>query len=218
MKTKIIRISSPIMEKGKIREIVEVLRRDGIMVYPTETFYGLGANGFSANAIRKVYRLKKRDLSKPLPVVISDYDMLRHIISGDTMDFEQLISDFWPGPLTIIFRASSAVPEELCGKDGTIGVRLTEHPWVRDLVSQAGFPITATSANISGQKPISDPATARELFEGTVDLFVDGGTTKGLSPSTVVDFSGEKPRLVREGAIPFNRLKKHWLFLPDKTS
>ena len=218
MKTKIILISSPIIEKGKISEIVEVLRRDGVIVYPTETFYGLGANAFSKKAIRKVYRLKKRGLSKPLPVVISDYDMLRYIISGDPMIFEPLISDFWPGPLTIIFKASSAVPEELCGKDGTVGVRLTEHPWVRDLVRQAGFPITATSANISGQKPISDPATARELFEGAVDLFVDGGTTKGLSPSTVVDFSGEKPRLVREGAIPFTRLKKHWYFLPDENS
>jgi L-threonylcarbamoyladenylate synthase len=128
-----------------------------------------------------------------------------------------LISEFWPGPLTIIFKASSAVPNELLGQKGTIGVRLTAHLWVRTLVGQACFPITATSANISGEAPISDPEKARESFEGAVDLIVDGGETKGLLPSTVVDLSGEEPRLVREGAIPFTRMKKHLPSLSDST-
>jgi L-threonylcarbamoyladenylate synthase len=209
MKTKIIKVSPEVIEIDKIEEIARVLREDGIIVYPTETFYGLGANGFSATAINKVYRLKKRAPRKPISIVISDLSMLRQIVSGDFSSFQPLISAFWPGPMTIILKASSAVPDELLGQKGTIGVRLTSHPWVRALVHQARFPITATSANISGETPISDPEKARESFEGIVDLVVDGGKTEGRFPSTVMDLSGEQPRLVREGAIPLSRLKKH---------
>lgn len=209
MKTRIIKVSPEVIAIDKIEEIARVLREDGIIVYPTETFYGLGANGFSATAIKKVYYLKKREPRKPISVVISDLAMLRQIVSGDSSSFQHLISVLWPGPMTIILKASSAVPDELLGQKGTIGVRLTAHPWVRALVHQARFPITATSANISGETPISDPEKARESFEGAVDLVVDGGKTEGHLPSTVVDLSGAKPRLIREGAIPFSRLKKH---------
>jgi L-threonylcarbamoyladenylate synthase len=217
MKTRVIKVSPDIIAIDKIKEIVGVLREDGVIVYPTETFYGLGANGFSATAIKKVYRLKQRAPLKPHSVVISDLSMLRQIISGDPLSFQKLISEFWPGPLTIILKASSAVPNELLGQKGTIGVRLTAHPWVRTLVRQARFPITATSANISGETPISDPEKVRESFEGAVDLIVDGGETRGLLPSTVVDLSGEEPRLVREGAIPFTRMKKHLPSLSDSS-
>ena len=218
MKTRIVKVSPEVIAIDKIEEIVSVLREDGIIVYPTETFYGLGANGFSATAIKKVYCLKKRAPRKPISVVISDLAMLRQIVSGDFSSFQHLISAFWPGPMTIILRASSAVPDELLGQKGTIGVRLTAHPWVRALVHQARFPITATSANISGKTPISDPEKARESFEGAVDLVVDGGKTEGHLPSTVVDLSGEQPRLVREGAIPLSRLKKHLPSLSNSSS
>jgi L-threonylcarbamoyladenylate synthase len=211
MRTKVIEISPEIIAVDKIDEIVEVLKRNGVIVYPTETFYGLGANGFSAKAIKKVYRLKKRDPIRPLSVVISDISMLDQVVSEIPPLFRPLISEFWPGPLTIILKASPKVSKELKG-EGTIGVRLTGHKWVRSLVSRAKFPITATSANISGETPISDPKKAKELFEGNVDLVVDGGMTQGIIPSTVVDMSGEEPRLVREGKIPSSQLK---IFLPS---
>jgi L-threonylcarbamoyladenylate synthase len=211
MITKIIKISPGIIAIDKIDEIVEVLRRDGVIVYPTETFYGLGANVFSARAIQEVYRLKKREAIKPLSVVISDISMLDQIVSEIPPLFRPLISEYWPGPLTIILKASSEVPKELQG-EGTIGVRLTGHKWVRSLVSQAHFPITATSANISGEKEISSPHLATELYMGKVDLIVDGGVTQGIVPSTVVDMSGGEPCLVREGEISSSQLKK---FLPS---
>jgi len=210
MNTQIIKISPGIIAIDKIDEIVEVLRRDGVIVYPTETFYGLGANGFSAKAIQKVYRLKKREAYKPLSVVISDVSMLDKIVSKIPSFFRPLISEFWPGPLTIILKASPEVPMELQG-GGTIGVRLTGHTWVRSLVSRAHFPITATSANISGEKEISSAQKAKVLYKGKVDLIVDGGVTQGIVPSTVVDMSGEEPRLVREGGISSSQLK---IFLP----
>lgn len=215
MKTKIIKISPEIDAIDRIDEIAEVLRKGGVIVYPTETFYGLGANGLSSRAIQKVYRLKKRAPRKPLSVLISDLSMLRRISSKVPERFLQVISEFWPGPLTLIFKASPAVPKELLGPKGTIGVRLTGHEWVRSLVRQADFPITATSANISGDKAISEPEKARELFNGLVDLIVDGGTTKAGFPSTVVDVSGKKPRIIREGAISSSRLSKYLRSLTD---
>jgi L-threonylcarbamoyladenylate synthase len=211
MKTKIVKISQSEIAIDKIDEIVDVLKRDGIIVYPTETFYGLGANGFSAKAIQAVYRLKKRETSKPLSVMISDLAMLDRIVSEIPPHFRSLISEFWPGPLTIILKASPEVPEELQG-EGTIGVRLSGHIWVRSLVSRARFPVTATSANVSGEKAISSPVEAKALYDGTVDLIVDGGKTQGSLPSTVVDMSKEKPRLIREGAISSSRLR---IFLPS---
>ncbi len=209
MKTRIIRVSPVIIENDKMDEIAKILRNGGIIVYPTETFYGLGANVFSEEAVQKVYRLKKRDPLKPLPVLISDVDMLSRITSELPAFFHQAVFRLWPGPLTVILKASSAVPKELQGQAGTLGVRLPGHKWVRSLVRYLNFPITATSANISGEKAISSPAEARQLFDGFVDLIVDGGTTKGLLPSTVVDLSGEKPLLIREGAIPSRQLKKY---------
>jgi L-threonylcarbamoyladenylate synthase len=211
MKTRILKVSHNIIAMDKIDDIVEVLRKDGIIVYPTETFYGLGVNGFSAKAIQAAYRLKKREASKPLSVMISDISMLDQIATQVPPLFRPLISEFWPGPLTIILKASPSVPAELQGK-GTIGVRLSSHKWVRALVSRARFPITATSANITGGEEISGPRKVKALFDGVVDLIVDGGRTQGFLPSTVVDLSRERPRLIREGAISSSQLK---IFLPS---
>lgn len=218
MRTKIIKVSPDIIAVDKIEEIAAVLRRDGVIVYPTETFYGLGANGFSAQAVQEVYRLKKRAHRKPISVLISDLSMLRRIAADVPLHYQPLVSKFWPGPLTLVLKASSIVPKKLLGPEGTIGVRLTGHEWVRSLVRQADFPITATSANVSGDMAISDPKTVRELFYGLVDLIVDGGATRGLLPSTVVDLSGKKPRLIREGAIPSSRLIEYLPSLSDSSS
>jgi L-threonylcarbamoyladenylate synthase len=217
MKTKIFEISSdPIAEDG-MDEIVEVLRNDGIIVYPTETYYALGANGFSGMAIQDVFRLKKRESSKPLSLIISDISMLAPIVSDVPPLFRPLIKEFWPGPLTIILKASPKMPVEL-QEEGTIGVRLTGHNWVRSLVSRARFPITATSANISGEKEISTASEAKKMFGGKVDLIVDGGRTPGMAPSTIVDMSRGIPRLIREGRISASQLKNILPSLSDPTS
>ena len=211
MKTRVIKVRPDFVEPDKLEEIVSVLRKEGIIVYPTETFYGLGVNIFVPRAIHRVYRLKKRDPSRPLPVVISDPGMLRDVIMDLPSVYEPLISAFWPGPLTVILKASPGVPETLQGSSGTVGVRLTGYKWLRALIRRAGFPLTATSANLSGEAEISDPEKAFKLFEGKVHLMVDGGKTRGFLPSTVVDLTGDKPRLVREGAVSSLRLRE---FLP----
>jgi L-threonylcarbamoyladenylate synthase len=209
LKTEIIKIDPEIIEMDKIKRIAEYLAMDGVIVYPTETFYALGANCFSRKAIQAIYLLKKRPLKKPLSVVISDLEMIHEIVSEIPPLFDPLIANFWPGPLTLVLKAAPRVPKELQGPSASIGVRLTEHEWLRSFVHHASFPITATSANISGRKEISDPETAWQEFCGKVPLIVDGGKTKGLLPSTVLDLTGKSAHIIREGAISLSKLKKY---------
>lgn len=211
MKTKIVKIDPDLIEPEKIKEIARILSSDAVIVYPTETFYALGANCFSRKAIQEIYRLKKRPLSKPLSVVISDLDMMRQIVLETPAVFEPLVSDFWPGPLTLILKASPRVPKELQSLSGSIGVRLTGHDWLRSMVRHSTFPITATSANISGGEEIANPEEAARLFDQKVNLIVDAGETTGRLPSTVLDLTGKKPRLIREGAVSLSQLKKYLL-------
>ncbi len=209
MRTAILKIDPGIVDPKKIGKIVKVLRRDGLIVYPTETFYGIGASAFSGAALRRIYLLKRREGERLLPVVVSDLDMAKRIVGETPGLFNLLAHDFWPGPLTLVVKASPTLPQELVGPERTIGLRLPSPSWLRELVRQLACPLTATSANISGEKENSDPAEVVELFQGRVDLIVDGGKTPGSLPSTVVDLTRERPIILREGVIPSSALKKY---------
>jgi len=209
IQTQILKIAPQIIELGKIKIIAEILRREGIIAYPTDTFYGLGANCFSKDAIQRIYQLKGRKLSKPLSVVVSDIEMMREVVIDIPPVFWQITDKFWPGPLTIILKASAKFPADLLGTGASIGIRLPDLPWLRKLVSETGIPITATSANISGEREVSHIEEVRETFYGKVDLIVDGGKTRGNLPSTVIDMTSESPKVLREGAIPRSQLKNH---------
>jgi L-threonylcarbamoyladenylate synthase len=118
-----------------------------------------------------------------------------------------LAGEFWPGPLTIVLPAAASVPERLLGPGRTIALRVPPLAWLRALVRELGEPLTATSANLSGEKELTDPQEVKELFEGKVDLVLDGGPAPGGPPSTIVDLSGERPRILREGRIPAARIE-----------
>lgn len=208
--TRIIKIDPGCIESSKIKTIADVLKNEGIVIYPTDTFYGLGANCFSRRATQRIYEIKKRAFSRPLSVVISDVEMLAKIVSEIPPQFESLSKKFWPGPLTLIFKASTLVPKELLSPEGSIGVRLPAHPWVREMVKYTSFPVTATSANISGKKEMADPGEVVKIFYGKVDLIADGGKTAGILPSTVVDLTLERPRIIRKGVIPSSELRKYF--------
>lgn len=203
MKTRVFKIDPErIIPTDKTRAIVSILRNDGVIVYPTETFYGLGANCFSARAIKKIFALKRRNPEKPLSVVISDRQMLDSVVAQVPSFAEPFLQMFWPGPLTLIFPASPLLPGELLGAAKSIGIRLPAYPALRGLVKSAGFPITATSANISGEEELSSFERVIDVFAGKVDCIIDGGITKGGRPSTVLDLTPPKPNILREGAIP----------------
>ena len=209
VETNIIKINPERVELDKIRKITKVLQKEGIIAYPTDTFYGLGASCFSEKAIQRIYSLKKRKPSKPLSVLISDKAMVKKITVDIPSLFWKLADEFWPGPLTLVLKASSILPRPLLGPRDSIGIRLPALIWLRKLVNEATFPITATSANITGEKEIKNPGEIIDLFYGKIDLIADGGDTRGIFPSTVIDLTSRKPQILREGAFPRSRLAKY---------
>ncbi|NIO49104.1 MAG: threonylcarbamoyl-AMP synthase [Candidatus Aminicenantes bacterium] len=209
VKTKIIKIDPALVEFDKIKIVAEVLQEEGLIAYPTDTFYGLGASCFSEKAIQRIYHLKKRETSKPISLIISDINMARDIAKDIPSLFWKMAGEFWPGPLTLVLEASSTLPASLLGPGGSIGIRQPALSWIRELLNETAFPITATSANISGEKEISNPEIIRDSFFGLVDLIVDGGETRGALPSTVVDLTSEKPVILREGTVPRSVLGKY---------
>jgi L-threonylcarbamoyladenylate synthase len=207
--TKIIKINPAHVEPDKIKMVAKVLKEEGMIAYPTDTFYGLGASCFSEKAIQRIYRLKKREPSKPISIIISDTNMAREIAKDIPSLFWKMADEFWPGPLTIILNASSKLPKNLLGPGDSIGIRQPAPSWMRELVERTAFPITATSANISGEKSITDPEIIRDSFYGLVDLIVDGGESRGILPSTVIDLTSTKPAIIREGAVARSTLRKY---------
>ncbi|HEX9901743.1 MAG TPA: L-threonylcarbamoyladenylate synthase [Acidobacteriota bacterium] len=206
MKTEILRLDPKDATVQALRRVVRILRGGGLIVFPTDTFYGLGGDGFSPAVIRRIFRLKLRDTSRPLLVLVSDLEMVRRLARDIPPVFWKIAEEFWPGPLTIALRASAAVPSELCGGGESLAVRLPAVFWLRELVREAGVPVIATSANISGEGEISTAEQAHRIFAGKVELIVEGGMTPGGAPSTVLDLTAAPPRVIREGAVSTSRL------------
>lgn len=192
-----------------IFKAAQIIMAGGIVAYPTETFYGLGVDAFNVHAIERIYHIKKRDLSKPILVIIENQRHLKELVSDIPPLAKELIKRFWPGPLTIIFRASPKVPAILTGNTGTIGIRISSHPVALGLVRAVGRPITATSANISGQLGLISALDVLKIFENGLDLILDGGITQGKKGTTIVNITLDPPRIVREGIIPSKEIKRY---------
>lgn len=207
--TKILKIDPHRIEADKIRMIAGVLQGEGVMAFPTDTVYGLGANCFAKSAIQRIFQLKGRKSSKPLSVLISDKSMIQSLADEIPSLFWVLTEKFWPGPLTLILKASSDLPKEMIGPGESVGIRLPDILWLQRLIDDVAFPITATSANISGENEIDDPHRIKDIFCGRIDLIVDGGKTGGILPSTVVDLSSPRPKILREGAVPLSDFEKY---------
>jgi len=178
-----------------------VLRAGGLVAFPTETFYGLGANALDPEAVARVFRAKGRPADKPLLVLVSSVEMAAGIVTDVPERARRLIARYWPGPLTLILRARPDVPVAVTAGPGTIGLRIPGHPVARALVQAAALPITAPSANPHGGP---SPCRAAEVVAGLgdrVDLVLDGGATVGGAPSTVLDVTSDPPRVVRPGAV-----------------
>ncbi|MBP1927619.1 L-threonylcarbamoyladenylate synthase [Methanolinea mesophila] len=176
-----------------IDRAVQVLRQDGLVVYPTETIYGLGGDALSEEAILKVYEAKQRLLSKPISIAVSSEEMICWVARVDDLAGE-FIDRFLPGPVTVILPAKKVIPEMLTVGLGKVGIRFPDHPLALQLIDRFDAPITATSANISGGR---DPVTPEEC-RAPHDLLIDGGRLPG-TPSTVVDLTSME--IVRPGAM-----------------
>jgi len=206
--TLILKIDPTAADAAALAPAAAVLRADGLMAFPTETFYGLGGLAFSARAVERIYGLKQRDRGKPLSVVIADLNMADEIAGPLSPLFLDLARAFWPGPLTLIVRARPLFPPAMLGPGGSLAMRVPGTNWLRGFLRMLGAPVTATSANPSGGPEISRPEDIIALFRGNVEIIVDGGPTPGGLPSTIVDLTSARPRLVRTGAVPEAALRR----------
>jgi L-threonylcarbamoyladenylate synthase len=191
----------PANEAGAIEEAVRVLQQGGLVVFPTDTVYGIGALGHDAAAVGRLFEVKGRPTGKSIPLLIGRVEDLTLVAKEVPEAANQLIEAFWPGGLTLVVPRSDWVPDVVTSGGSTVAVRQPDHLGALELIRAAGEPLATTSANLSGEpSAVIVTEVVHQLF-GRVDLILDGGRCPGGTPSTVVDLSGEKPRLLREGAI-----------------
>ncbi|HEX7541089.1 MAG TPA: L-threonylcarbamoyladenylate synthase [Anaerolineales bacterium] len=196
MNTEILSAQDPLA----LLRALEVLQLGGIVAFPTDTVYGVGALAFDGAAVERIYAAKDRPVEKAIPVLIGDADDLAKVSAEVPEVALKLAARFWPGPLTLVVPKHPKLPEAVSAA-ATVGVRIPDHPVARALLRLAG-PMAVTSANLSGQP---SPSTAREVFAqlgGRIALILDGGKTPGGVPSTVVDCVGAEAKVLRAGPIP----------------
>jgi len=189
-----------------LKKALEVLKGGGIVAYPTETFYGLAVVATNEEALRRLYELKNRPTEKAMPVIVGSREVLESIVKSIPLQAEVLIERFWPGPLTIVFDAIDGLSKILTGGTDKVAVRIPGESFALNLAMAADFPITATSANLSGMPPAEDATQVMNYLGEAIDLIIDGGKTPGGKPSTIVDVTVTPLKVLREGKIPFTLL------------
>ncbi|HVM71806.1 MAG TPA: L-threonylcarbamoyladenylate synthase [Anaerolineales bacterium] len=188
-----------------LKRALEILNAGGLVAFPTDTVYGVGALAFDEAAVKRIYAAKDRPVEKAIPVLIGKLDDLAKVTREAPEMAKRLAERFWPGPLTLVVPKHPDLPETVSAAP-TVGVRVPDHRVARELLSAAG-PMAVTSANISGQP---SPSTAQEVFAqlgGRIALIIDGGKTPGGVPSTVVDCCGSEPAILREGPISQDEIR-----------
>lgn len=191
-----------------LADAVAALKRGEVIVYPTETLYGLGADVLNATAVEKVFQLKGREPDNPIPVLVADREMLGALVEEIPPLAEKLMARFWPGPLTLVLTARKNIPSALLNADGGIGVRISSQHIATELVRALGRPLTATSANPSGQPPARTVQQAKHYFAGEIDVFIDAGQLTSRTGSTVVEIKANAVRIIREGEIGTPELQR----------
>ncbi len=189
-----------------VAEASRTIRRGGIAAFPTETYYGLGVAYHDVAALRKLFTLKHRPEEKPIPLIMGNEEALGLVAQQLDDRTAGVIKRFWPGPLTLVLKAKTGLPRLLTAGTGTVAVRMPGKSFALELARALEFPITATSANVSGSPPATDAAGVTGYFGEELDLIVDGGRTPGGAPSTIINLSGETITLVRQGLIPFDEI------------
>jgi len=206
--TPVIKIDPSHPDLVLIERAAEILREGRVMAFPTETFYGLGADAKNETAVKKIFRIKGREFNNPIPIIIGTREELGGLVEEIPEAAQRLISVFWPGPLTLVFRASKAVSPRLTANTGLIGIRISSHPIARMLAQALGAPLTATSANLSGE---TECTTARQVVHSIgpfIDGIIDGDKTPGHKGSTVINIAVSPPRILRIGVISENEIKE----------
>ena len=200
----VLRVSAESPDPAAIRTAADCLRRGLVVAYPTDTLYGLAVDPRNADAVRRLYALKGRAETSALTLIAADMAQAR--TAGEIGDVaERLAARWWPGPLTLVLRAGAALAREVLAGGTTVGVRVPNHAVAVALAREAGFAITATSANPSGRPAATTAAAVAEALPA-VDAIVDAGPVRGGAPSTLVDVTTEPPRLLRAGVVAWGKV------------
>ncbi|MGB9813974.1 MAG: L-threonylcarbamoyladenylate synthase [Thermovenabulum sp.] len=208
METLYIKVDEKNPEIDKIRIAAEIIKKGGLVAFPTETVYGLGANALDEKAAIKIFEAKKRPQDNPLIVHIQDIKELYLLVKEVPQKAYSLIEKFWPGPLTLIFEKSERVPNGTTGGLDTVAVRMPDHRVARLLIRESGVPIAAPSANLSGKPSPTNAQDVMEDMKGRIDAVIDGGDSKFGVESTVLDLTGDIPIILRPGGITKEELEE----------
>jgi len=210
--TTVLRLTPDCPEPDLIADAAACLRRGGLVAFPTETVYGLGVAAFDAAAVRRLFAAKGRPAEDPLIVHIASLDALAALVSARPPAVDALAARFWPGPLTLVLRRSTLVPDEVTAGLDTVAIRVPAHPVAHALLAAAGIPVAAPSANLFSRPSPTRAGHVLEDLDGRIDLVLDGGRTQVGVESTVLDLSGDVPEVLRPGAVTLEMLRP---LLPD---
>ena len=202
------RLTGQCYDMSPVEIAVAALRRGGIVAFPTDTYYGLGANVFDAHAVERILEAKGRPPSSPLPVLLADADDVEKVCLDPPPELESLAEAFWPGPLTVVVPALQGVAHGVTAGKGTVGVRVPDHEIPRSIARRLGSPLTGTSANLSGNGPHKTGEVVEDELGDHVDYVVPGDCGTHAAASTVVDLCGNSPVVLRDGAISLADLKQ----------
>lgn len=208
MKTQIYKVDSDNIDNSVIGKAAEIIRSGGLVAFPTETVYGLGGDGLNPSASMKIYSAKGRPSDNPLILHISHISQLERLVTEIPPMAVKLAEEFWPGPLTMIFKKSDIVPKETSGGLDTVAVRFPENKIAQALITASGTPIAAPSANTSGRPSPTRASHVEFDLEGKIDMIIDGGACEFGLESTIVDVTGEVPCLLRPGSITLEMLRE----------
>ncbi len=208
MKTEIFAVDGQKPDMSVIRRCADIIKNGGLVAFPTETVYGLGANGLDAEACKGIYEAKGRPSDNPLILHISELSELSDLAKDISEKAKLLISDFWPGPMTLIFKKKDIVPDAVTGGLDTVAVRFPENRVARLLIKESGVPIAAPSANTSGKPSPTRASHVEYDLGGRIDAIIDGGACEFGLESTIVDVSGEVPCLLRPGSVTVEELRE----------
>ena len=207
MNTRYFTITDPARESAAVEQAADILRRGGLLAIPTETVYGLGADGLNADAVRHIFEAKGRPQDNPLILHIPDASWLARYCKDVPETAYRLAGRFWPGPLTMILPKADCVPLVTTGGLETVGMRCPDHAVTRAIIAAAGVPVAAPSANTSGRPSCTTAAHVREDMDGRIDGVVDGGPCRVGVESTIIDLTCTPPRLLRPGGLPLEELR-----------
>jgi len=191
-----------------VEEAAQVIRRGGLVAFPTDTVYGLGAHTFQPASVERLYWAKGRPEEKAIPLLLAHAEDLAMVAQPVPPDAWALTERFWPGGLTLVLPARPEVPTVVTAGTGAVAVRLPNHPVAVALIAAVGVPLATTSANRSGQASLTTAQEVLRDLEGRIDLILDGGRCPGGVPSSILDLTGPAPRLLRKGAVAVEELQK----------